>query len=120
MNHAWVRLRETNFGAPERSGHEAFKGVATLHAYAGEDKRLIYGVEINFEGLTRGEECNLMITASGAVADAIVKAAGFRGTCRLSGSTFLGTDLGSPIGDSGDVAKQRASGVWTLSFVRRR
>ncbi len=120
MNHAWTKLRDVNFSAPERSGHDAFKGVATLHAYAGEDKRLMYGVEIRFEGLTRNQEAELMITASGAVADALLKAAGFRGACKHSGPTFLHVDLGGPVGDTGDIAAQKARGVWTLAFVRAR
>lgn len=119
MNHVWGASVHIEFSARETEATPAFFGKATLHIYAGEHAKLAYGAVIAFGGLTRSEEARLMIEASGLVANAILKSAGLLAKAKLAGPSVLGLDLGAPIGDVGDIAKQKESGDWTLAFFRK-
>jgi hypothetical protein len=119
MNHSWTRSASLGFSARATVATQAFTASAVIYRYAGEHNRLMYGAVVTFEALTRDEQAELMTTASGIVADALLKAAGLRSQARLAGAFVIGVDLGAPIGDTGDIAGGRASGTWTLAFTAR-
>lgn len=119
MAHGWLLFGQTDFSARPTVATPAFAGSATLYRYTGEHSRLMYGAVVVFADLSRSEQAELMTTASGIVADALLKAAGIRAQARLAGAFVIGVDLGAPIGDTGDIAGGRASGAWTLAFTAR-
>lgn len=119
MAHGWNRSAQADFSARPTVATQAFAGSATIYRYAGEHNRLMYGAVVTFVSLSRDEEAELMTTASGIVADALLKAAGLRSQARLAGAFVIGVDLGAPIGDTGDIAGGRASGQWSLAFTAR-
>ncbi len=118
MNHAWTLASEIRFSARDAL-YGSFSGTAQLHRYEGEHRRLVFGAVITFDGLPKDAQTRLVIEASGLVANAVLKAAGLRPTAKLAGHAVLGIDLGGPIGDVGDIKKQKQNGVWTLAFFRR-
>lgn len=119
MKHDWTRSASLDFAARATVATPAFTANAVIYRYAGEHNRLMYGAVVTFPELTRDEQAELMTTASGVVADALLKAAGLRSQARIAGAFVVGVDLGGPIGDTGDIAGGRASGAWTLAFTAR-
>jgi len=127
--HEWTRIGRTlttagellpvEFSAGETRYSRAFSGTAEIFRYSGGHPYIAGAALVRFNAPDAAAARELMCSFSGGVSEAVLVAAGLRGSFRLAPINVQYEDLGGPVGIAEESLRD-GSGVFKIVFYRKK